>query len=261
MDEIARLTPTFHGVSYAGSTSWAASSGRATKRAGRHAHHARRRHSCAARVASCSPSTCRPPKSAPEALPADTDHRPHPQPVQRGRTDAAHRQFDVARRGPAGDPSGRRRRRAASTKATGWASPAAPARRCCALRVSERMQPGVVYTTFHFPESGANVITTDNSDWATNCPEYKVTAVQVSGRSSQPLLGAAHAWRPADPGRHPGRRGKAVAAGVSGRGGPAAPALTRADHPGADHPGATRPGRSGLVRHTAPALYLRAGPP
>ena len=46
-------------------------------------------------------------------------------------------------------------------------------------QVSERMQPGVVYTTFHFPESGANVITTDSSDWATNCPEYKVTAVQV----------------------------------------------------------------------------------
>jgi formate dehydrogenase major subunit len=46
-------------------------------------------------------------------------------------------------------------------------------------QVTERMQPGVVYTTFHFPESGANVITTENSDWATNCPEYKVTAVQV----------------------------------------------------------------------------------
>jgi formate dehydrogenase major subunit len=46
--------------------------------------------------------------------------------------------------------------------------------------VTGRMQPGVVYTTFHFPESGANVITTDSSDWATNCPEYKVTAVQVS---------------------------------------------------------------------------------
>ena len=45
--------------------------------------------------------------------------------------------------------------------------------------VTERVQPGVVYTTFHFPETGANVITTDNSDWATNCPEYKVTAVQV----------------------------------------------------------------------------------
>jgi formate dehydrogenase major subunit len=45
--------------------------------------------------------------------------------------------------------------------------------------VSDRMQPGVIYTTFHFPESGANVITTDSSDWATNCPEYKVTAAQV----------------------------------------------------------------------------------
>ena len=47
-------------------------------------------------------------------------------------------------------------------------------------RVTERVQPGVVYTTFHFPESGANVITTENSDWATNCPEYKVTAVEVT---------------------------------------------------------------------------------
>jgi formate dehydrogenase major subunit len=45
--------------------------------------------------------------------------------------------------------------------------------------LSERMQPGVVYTTFHHPFSGANVVTTDNSDWATNCPEYKVTAVQA----------------------------------------------------------------------------------
>ncbi|MGH8820163.1 MAG: formate dehydrogenase subunit alpha [Rhodoferax sp.] len=51
--------------------------------------------------------------------------------------------------------------------------------------VTERVKPGVVYTTFHFPESGANVITTDNSDWATNCPEYKVTAVQVA-RVMQP---------------------------------------------------------------------------
>ena len=46
-------------------------------------------------------------------------------------------------------------------------------------RISERMQPGVVYTTFHHPAIGANVITTDYSDWATNCPEYKVTAVQI----------------------------------------------------------------------------------
>lgn len=46
--------------------------------------------------------------------------------------------------------------------------------------ISERMQPGVVYTTFHHPVTQANVVTTDYSDWATNCPEYKVTAVQVS---------------------------------------------------------------------------------
>jgi formate dehydrogenase major subunit len=53
------------------------------------------------------------------------------------------------------------------------------------VSVSARLQPGVVYTTFHFPESGANVVTTDNSDWATNCPEYKVTAVQVERCEAQ----------------------------------------------------------------------------
>ncbi len=52
-------------------------------------------------------------------------------------------------------------------------------------RLSNRVRPGVVYTTFHHPVSGANVITTDNSDWATNCPEYKVTAVEAM-RVSQP---------------------------------------------------------------------------
>jgi formate dehydrogenase major subunit len=46
-------------------------------------------------------------------------------------------------------------------------------------KVSTRIAPGVVYTTFHYPETNANVVTTENSDWATNCPEYKVTAVEV----------------------------------------------------------------------------------
>jgi formate dehydrogenase major subunit len=46
--------------------------------------------------------------------------------------------------------------------------------------ITDRVPEGVVYTTFHHPLTGANVITTDYSDWATNCPEYKVTAVQVS---------------------------------------------------------------------------------
>ena len=47
------------------------------------------------------------------------------------------------------------------------------------VRISDDVPAGVVYTTFHHPVSGANVVTTDNSDWATNCPEYKVTAVEV----------------------------------------------------------------------------------
>lgn len=51
--------------------------------------------------------------------------------------------------------------------------------------VTDRVAPGVVYTTFHHPSTQANVVTTDFSDWATNCPEYKVTAVQVS-RSNGP---------------------------------------------------------------------------
>jgi formate dehydrogenase major subunit len=46
-------------------------------------------------------------------------------------------------------------------------------------RVSDRVAPGVVYTTFHHPDTHINVVTTEYSDWATNCPEYKVTAVQV----------------------------------------------------------------------------------
>jgi formate dehydrogenase major subunit len=52
-------------------------------------------------------------------------------------------------------------------------------------RIAERMPPGVVYTTFHHAGTGANVVTTEHSDWATNCPEYKVTAVQVR-RTNRP---------------------------------------------------------------------------
>ncbi len=64
-------------------------------------------------------------------------------------------------------------------------------------RITEKMQPGVVYTTFHYPESGANVITTDSSDWATNCPEYKVTAVQVLpvAQPAKPAAAAHSIWQ------------------------------------------------------------------
>ncbi|MFI5035307.1 MAG: formate dehydrogenase subunit alpha [Acidimicrobiales bacterium] len=53
---------------------------------------------------------------------------------------------------------------------------------------SDRVPPGVVYTTFHHPLGGTNVVTTEQSDWATNCPEYKVTAVQVRARVSAPTV-------------------------------------------------------------------------
>ena len=62
-----------------------------------------------------------------------------------------------------------------------WVAAREPRRRDrrCARVITERVAPGVVYTTFHHPTTQANVVTTDYSDWATNCPEYKVTAVQV----------------------------------------------------------------------------------
>ena len=60
------------------------------------------------------------------------------------------------------------------------------------------MPLGVVYTTFHHPESGANIVTTENSDWATNCPEYKVTAVQV-GLAASPTAKAREAADRANP--------------------------------------------------------------
>jgi formate dehydrogenase major subunit len=58
--------------------------------------------------------------------------------------------------------------------------------------ISDRMPVGVVYTTFHHPVTGANVVTTENSDWATNCPEYKVTAVQVGLKNPTAAQRVAH---------------------------------------------------------------------
>lgn len=57
--------------------------------------------------------------------------------------------------------------------------------------ISDKMQPGVVYTTFHHPQSGANIITTEYSDWATNCPEYKVTAVEITKTYQQQTVASA----------------------------------------------------------------------
>ncbi|MFN6194695.1 MAG: formate dehydrogenase subunit alpha, partial [Planctomycetota bacterium] len=64
-------------------------------------------------------------------------------------------------------------------------------------RISEKVNPGIVYTTFHFAQSKANAITSDLSDWATNCPEYKVTAVEVA---KVPVGKAPVAKKPAEAG-------------------------------------------------------------
>jgi formate dehydrogenase major subunit len=87
---------------------------------------------------------------------------------------------DVARRGRSGNPSRMTPSSAVFAMAISCGLPAAPARLRCRALITDRVAPGVVYTTFHHPGTQANVITTDYSDWATNCPEYKVTAVQVT---------------------------------------------------------------------------------
>ena len=69
---------------------------------------------------------------------------------------------------------------AASATATGCKLQSRAGETTLRALITERVAPGVVYTTFHHPTTQANVITTEFSDWATNCPEYKVTAVQIS---------------------------------------------------------------------------------
>ena len=180
MDEIAELTPTFRGVSYEkidrlGSVQWPCNE--AAPRAGTPT--CTSTSSCAARADSSSRSTCRATRRSTRKYPLMLTTGRILSQYNVGAQTRRTRQQPVARRGPARDPSARcggarhqERRLGRHRK---------PCRRDGAARSAsrERMQPGVVYTTFHFPESGANVITTENSDWATNCPEYKVTAVQV----------------------------------------------------------------------------------
>ena len=101
-------------------------------------------------------------------------------PVQCRRADAAHRQrrSGTRRTGSKSIPHDAEQR---GIRDGDWVKLASRAGETT-LRalITERVAPGVVYTTFHHPDTQANVVTTDFSDWATNCPEYKVTAVQVS---------------------------------------------------------------------------------
>ena len=166
------------------SMSSAASSGRATRSIRTARRPCTSASSCAARASSWSPSTCRP---------ARRSTRKYPLILTTGRILTQYNVGAQTRRTENNrwhdedrleiHPHDAEERGIADGDWVGIASRAGET--VLRARVTERVQPGVVYTTFHFPESGANVITTDNSDWATNCPEYKVTAVQAT-RVTQP---------------------------------------------------------------------------
>ena len=180
MDEIARLTPTFAGVSFEQARR-ARLGPVAVQRQGarRHAGHAHRTASSRGKGKFVRHRIRR----RPTRRPARASRCCSPPAASSAST------MSARRRGAPRTSSGTRRtcsrsirtmpRSAASATATGSSSRAAPARPRCARSITERVAPGVVYTTFHHPKTQANVVTTDYSDWATNCPEYKVTAVQV----------------------------------------------------------------------------------
>ena len=46
-------------------------------------------------------------------------------------------------------------------------------------RVTNRIEPGHVFTAFHFPEIRTNLLIGSSSDVNTSCPEYKVVAVDI----------------------------------------------------------------------------------
>ena len=144
--------------------------------------------------------------------------------------------------GPAGDPSARRRGTRREATATGCGCAAAPGETTLRATVTERVAPGVVYTTFHHPLTQANVVTTDYSDWATNCPEYKVTAVQVSPSNGPSRL--ADRIPRADGGAPPHRGGRRPVSKTR-----RASCVTADPCPGPCRPWPCRPGHTQAASH------------
>lgn len=46
-------------------------------------------------------------------------------------------------------------------------------------RLTDEVKPGILSTTFHFPEIMVNNITSDVHDSEAKCPEYKVVSVRI----------------------------------------------------------------------------------
>ncbi len=65
------------------------------------------------------------------------------------------------------------------------------------VSVSPRVQPGELFTSFHFPVTDVNTLLSSSADETSKCPEYKVSAVRVERLSDAEA--AAHAG---DPRRH-----------------------------------------------------------
>ncbi len=63
-------------------------------------------------------------------------------------------------------------------------------------RVTDRVAPGTVFLSFHFPETGTNAATGAGRDGVTDCPEYKLTAVHVA-RAATKAVGTPHPASPA----------------------------------------------------------------
>jgi formate dehydrogenase major subunit len=58
------------------------------------------------------------------------------------------------------------------------------------VQITPRIEPGHVFTTFHFPEVRTNLLIGPSADINTSCPEYKVVAVAIEpagDRISEPL--------------------------------------------------------------------------
>jgi formate dehydrogenase alpha subunit len=53
-------------------------------------------------------------------------------------------------------------------------------------QVTDRIERGHVFTTFHFPETRTNLLVGASADVNTSCPEYKVVAVDVRPIGEQP---------------------------------------------------------------------------
>ena len=187
------------------------------RRPARHADDARRR--VRARARASSPTTVYVPTTerANRQVPAGAHHRPDPVAVQRRRPDPAHAQLHLAPRGHPRDPPVRRRAARHRVRRRGRAVVSRVGTTRLTALVSERMPAGVVYTTFHHPVTGANVVTTENSDWATNCPEYKVTAVQVEVVTEAAAQARGRGCREAVADRGDARRRCAADTGAAGR--------------------------------------------